>query len=729
MTPEPETWGASPEAWRHFSQHLGLVEHLLPVVSRPGAVISARSSLGSVGKTPSLYNADGEVTGIGNWTNLRTVESKVNTWAQQPDYGICLQTREVRAFDIDVDNPVKARAIALFIQTHLMTALPVRARSNSGKCLLAVRIDGDLGKRTVPVDGGMVEFLADGQQFIAAGTHPSGVKYEWLGGLPAEIPAVTVEELNALWSELRTRLGTGDGTEEQVSDRRRGEHLAVDDPVAAYLTESGRAMDGSDEVRIIVRCPWESGHSSGTAGDTSSVWFRAGTNTYAFGHYRCLHGSCAGRTDEAFKAEIGYVEPMLAFDAVVLTPDEAVVAARTPVLRRVRGRPVATIENVVKALRVPEYVGMRLGFDKFRDEIMWAHPGSDQWAQFTDSDYSRLRITLGDEKQFNPIGREMARDAVLLVANENPFDTAIEWLNQQHWDGVPRVAKFLSDYMQAEDTPYVRAVSRYMWSAMAGRVLVPGIKADMVPILKGSQGAKKSAAVKAMCPDEEYFTELSLDEKDDDLARKMRGRLVAELGELRGLHTKELESIKAFITRTHENWIPKYREFATKFPRRLIFIGTTNQDEFLADETGNRRWLPLNVGDDIDVDRVARDRDQLWAEAAVMFLVNGIEYKDAEKLALQVHAKYMITDPWQQAVSDWLDQVEPMTGEVPRTCEFLRTHDVLKNALFIEPRSVKKYDEMRIGRVLQALGYHKVQRRILSVKTKVWEKVEPPGAT
>ncbi|MCV5824559.1 virulence-associated E family protein, partial [Escherichia coli] len=87
----------------------------------------------------------------------------------------------------------------------------------------------------------------------------------------------------------------------------------------------------------------------------------------------------------------------------------------------------------------------------------------------------------------------------------------------------------------------------------------------------------------------------SFAEKDDDLARKMRGRLVAEIGELRGLNTKELESIKAFVTRTHENWIPKYREFATQFPRRLVFVGTTNEDEFLADKTGNRRWLPVEV--------------------------------------------------------------------------------------------------------------------------------------
>src|SRR5690606_14634369 len=114
-------------------------------------------------------------------------------------------------------------------------------------------------------------------------------------------------------------------------------------------------------------------------------------------------------------------------------------------------------------------------------------------------------------------------------------------------------------------------------------------KADMAPILVGQQGAGKSTAVAAMAPAPEFFAEISFSEKDEDLARKMRGRLVAEIGELRGLHTREQEAIKAFVSRTHENWIPKYREFAVQFPRRLVFIGTTNKDEFLADETGNRR--------------------------------------------------------------------------------------------------------------------------------------------
>uniref|UniRef100_A0A1A9ZTL0 Virulence-associated protein E-like domain-containing protein n=1 Tax=Glossina pallidipes TaxID=7398 RepID=A0A1A9ZTL0_GLOPL len=107
----------------------------------------------------------------------------------------------------------------------------------------------------------------------------------------------------------------------------------------------------------------------------------------------------------------------------------------------------------------------------------------------------------------------------------------------------------------------------------------------------------------------------------------MRGRLVGEISELRGLNSKEIESIKAFITRTHEVWVPKYREFATQFSRRLVMFGTTNQEEFLADETGNRRWLPLRVGK-MRLDDIKRDVMQLWAEGTELYrTLGGVQFR------------------------------------------------------------------------------------------------------
>jgi predicted P-loop ATPase len=251
----------------------------------------------------------------------------------------------------------------------------------------------------------------------------------------------------------------------------------------------------------------------------------------------------------------------------------------------------------------------------------------------------------------------------------------------------------------------------------------PGIKADMVPILVGEQGAKKSSSVAAMAPNPDFFTEVSFHEKDEDLARKMRGRLIAEIGELRGLHTRELESIKAFITRTHENWVPKYREFATSFPRRLVFIGTTNQEHFLADDTGNRRWCPVRTSM-ADIDAIKRDRLQLWAEGRVWFDLFGVAFQDAERLAQDVHEEHTITEPWADSVADWLDAPDALSGDTPRTREFLQVHEVARDCLHIEARNLKRVDQMQIGKILRAQGYEAGRVFRNGKQMRVWVRVK-----
>jgi len=329
-----------------------------------------------------------------------------------------------------------------------------------------------------------------------------------------------------------------------------------------------------------------------------------------------------------------------------------------PFKRNKRGEVLATIENIVFALRRSDVCGMRIGFDQFRDEIMRARPGTNEWEPFRDSSYTALRLRLEGRNAgigFAPISKENLRDAVQAVAEENAFDSARMWLASLEWDGTPRVASFAARYLKTADTPYTRAVSMYLWTGLAGRVEGPGCKADMVPILVGAQGLRKSTAVSCIAPAPDFFTEISLGTLSDaDQARRMRGVLVAELPELRGLKTRDLESIKAFITRRHEDWTPKFKEFNTKFPRRLLFIGTTNEVEFLDDTTGNRRWLPLRVGK-IDTTGIEDDRRQLWAEARELFKQNGVMYHEAETLATDVHEDHRVHDEWEPAILEWLE--------------------------------------------------------------------------
>lgn len=711
-------FGASHEEWLHFDVGLGLTSDLLPVVSSPNAVISKHSTLKSIGKTPSRYNNAGLAVGIPNWTRITTNSAQIENWATNSDYGICIQTRHVRAIDVDVSDPVLAAEIKTYIASHTNVNLPCRFRANSSKFLCIFAMPGNFTKQIIRLDDhNIIEFLANGQQFIAAGTHPSGERYQWVDGLPWSIPTLTAEQFNSLWLSLSEFFG-GDivcTRENKIRDVSKNMGIMNDD-ITQYLDKNWNVVGLGKSGERYIECPFADSHTT-ESNETATAYFPAGTGGFDQGHFRCLHAHCIDKCDGDFLNAIGYRSQD--FDVIPVPEGEKPL----PAFKRDKsGKIEATINNVYLAVQRPDICQINIKFDQFRDEIMFTYADSDQWQTFTDADYSRLRIGL-EKGGFKQIGRELIRDIVLLVADENPFDSATEWLSRLEWDGVPRIKTFLSDYFNAESSEYTEAVSLYLWTALAGRVLKPGIKADMVPILVGDQGCGKSTGVAALSPSPEYFCEISLAEKDEDLARKMRGRLVGEIGELRGLHTKELESIKAFITRTHENWIPKYREFATQFPRRLVFIGTTNQDEFLSDDTGNRRFLPVRVSK-VNVDGIRQNREQLWAEAKKLFSDSGIQFSVAEQLAAREHDQYMIKDVWQETVSKWLNEPDITTGEKPIDKNYVRSGDVLRWAIGLDPKNIGRREELRISKTLQSLGYEKKVIRDKEKLFKAFAKIE-----
>lgn len=196
-------FGAAQEEWTHFSDVLGLTEDLLPVVSNPNLPTSPHSKIGpNRGKVPSEARASG-VGGMDGWTGHRATADDVARWARNADLGICIQTRDLRAIDIDIADPVVSAGVVEGIEM-ILGPLPKRMRANSGKCLLIFRLPGSLLKRDFHTVGGKIEFLANGQQFVAVGTHPSGARYEWEGGLPRAdaVPTLTLDELEMVWSAL-----------------------------------------------------------------------------------------------------------------------------------------------------------------------------------------------------------------------------------------------------------------------------------------------------------------------------------------------------------------------------------------------------------------------------------------------------------------------------------------------------------------------------------------------
>lgn len=301
---------------------------------------------------------------------------------------------------------------------------------------------------------------------------------------------------------------------------------------------------------------------------------------------------------------------------------------------------------------LPEFLNLRITIgameirhDGFTDTLMYWSRKTQKWMKFTDGDYVNVAVALQQMGFANPsllTVKEIVRSVG--IADDHRFDSAAEWANSLKWDGVERSKNLFSTYFGVEHNLETEAASLYLASAMGARILGASDVVDMVPVLIGDQGKYKSSAVKALAPTLEQFAEIDLSSKDNDISRTLRGKSVLELGELRGLKSRDADSIKSWISRQTDEWVPKYMEFSTLYQRRCVMIATTNEDEFLTDITGNRRWIILHVTKQCNPDLLRQHINQIWAEAIVIYRKHGVLFNDIKNMAAHRHAQHMVVN-------------------------------------------------------------------------------------
>ena len=275
------------------------------------------------------------------------------------------------------------------------------------------------------------------------------------------------------------------------------------------------------------------------------------------------------------------------------------------------GRPRPTMRNAMVAM---QRMGLQFGHDLFRCrktvEGVWieGNPGD-----LSDDACTALRVMIIDQFGFD-VGKDATRDAAEALAITIPVHPIRDYLSGLQWDGAPRLDEWLSTYLGAEKTPLNSAVGRIVLVAAVRKIRVPGEKFDTM-VLEGEQGIGKSSAIKILAGQENFSDQNILTLKSKSQMELLEGVWIYELCELEGLSRAETSKVKAFASRSHDHGRPAYGRFKETRPRQTVFIGTTNEDQYLRDPTGNRRFWPVKVGK-IDLEGLRRDRDQVFAEAA-----------------------------------------------------------------------------------------------------------------
>ncbi|WP_434620349.1 VapE domain-containing protein [Tabrizicola sp. M-4] len=381
----------------------------------------------------------------------------------------------------------------------------------------------------------------------------------------------------------------------------------------------------------------------------------------------------------------------------------AIPAPKFKIMLAKNGEPKATLNNAIAFL---DRVNREKGFS-IRKNLM---TGRDEWqaGPINDADLGLIRVAI-EQAGMHAVGAELTAGAVRAVAELNGYHPIRDWLQQlPRHDGKPRLDSWLTEYLGAEATHYSRAVGRAFLVAMVARVMRPGCKHDHVLVLAGSQGIGKSTVCQLLGS---IWTGDNMPSIRDggEAGLYLRGHWLVELAELAPSRKAEAEDLKAFLSRSTDEIRAPYARRADVVARQCVFVGTTNETAFLKDATGGRRFWPVTCGAKIETDALARDREQLFAEALAAFNAGEPWHlsPELERAAATQQEQAREEHPWEEPIRAFLDGDDTLDRQ-PRNQ--IKVAEVME-FLGIPTAQQTSGNSRQVGAILRLLGWSRDHKR------------------
>jgi predicted P-loop ATPase len=588
----------------------------------------------------------------------------------------------------------------------LAAALRPVFRFNPGTWGRKIRLQGSNGA-TLGHPPAIEVYLGPGRFFTT-----TGCRY---ADTAADVVVLAESELRRVAALIPIITTTLLGDDRHKEDRSRRALF-----LAGLLWRGGGSFD---DLEALVRADpiaasWAEQHDGGGSLDRGlkRVWDksmrddpRPGSTT-AKPHSK-LNGGGNGHDKSAFSGHEAAANDNAPSDA----PDEDEPIAWADLYTRGKSGPHQTVGNALIALRHDPALSEMLAYDELRGEVVLQHavpaieeaepPASGAFCvrAVTDDDVTGIQVYL-QRNGLNSLANHAVRLAVNKRASERAFHPVRDYLDGLRWDGKKRLHGWLTTYCGAAESTYTRQVSRMTLIAMVARVRRPGEKCEYITILEGPQGIEKSKVWQIIGG--KWYSDClpKLDSNDQvRISMHVRGKWLIDIGELVARSRITADELKLFLSRNTERYVPKYGHYEVEEPRQCVFVGTTNKQLYLHDETGNRRDWPIAVKN-IDIDGLAEVRDMLFAEADAAFKA-GDKWWPSHKMErehfLPEQEKRYDADPWTDAVEIWIEAYNRSRAT---------TMEAAVGALEMMKGQVDKRVHNRLGAIFQRIGWVPAKR-------------------
>jgi len=376
------------------------------------------------------------------------------------------------------------------------------------------------------------------------------------------------------------------------------------------------------------------------------------------------------------------------------------------------GSPIANVDNALRVLEKHADFKDLLWYDAFHSKYFTRFK-SDRVREWTDIDELNIAAFMQRDLAMPRISDEMVHKASVIYGRQRQRTEPRDWLEKLKWDEMSRLDCFFIDFFGAQDSPYVRAVGRNFWIGMIARIFQPGCQLDNMVVLEGAQGIGKTRALRIMGGN--WYTEAHESVTNKDFFMVLDGKLIVEIAELDSFSRAEVTRIKQVVSCTTDRYRAPYARSVEDHPRSSIFVGTTNEQAYLRDNTGGRRFWPIGCGA-IDHALLAQHRDQLYAEAVHRYKAGETWYEMPPDYTAQQQEQRRQVDEWEPVIETWLKN--------QLAIEHVSIRDIAVECLKIEIGKLDRAIQMRIGAVLRHLGWSKVHKSVNGAQQKLWEKQE-----